>query len=654
MHGEQRRLSSRGLVRVLLLVAVLPIIVQPFLAARDGWLPLSDDAIVAVNAHDVLTTNGPLLGMPSTLTATTDLDEDEVGETHHPGPLQFWVLALPARLFDGAPFVFSLGVAAVNLGAVLIMVLLVRKNLGRAGVALFVPLLAVLYWSFGRSVLADPWNPHIALLPLASFFVVAWRVSDGDIKLIPLALFIGSFVVQTHFMFVITVGVVATVATVGLVLRVRARRHDAEQSITHPPWRRTLIWTAVVFVVCWTPAIWDQLTNDPGNLLGLWRGGSEPDAELYSLSYALQFGVRTIATIPLFARGPLSSSSFAALDDDGPPLYSWFVAAFLVGVLIWGAIVAMRQRRTADARLNAVALAALVGVVLTIDRMPLNFGVIARYRAMQMWVVGMFVWFALCWTAYRFVRDRWTVPRLPERPVRLVLLGAIIATLAIDVAVATGPSPTSLETPENVKMTRGIVRDVLPHLDRNQSYLVRSNGRRIYFGGVQDGVFWELLRRGYDVRADPKVIGLKAAHATDSSVRREVYVTVGELNQYQGQRIAQYFTDVDERRKRHAADLVRLRESLEERTPVVTSQGRGTAAINPDSPIGRTLVALLLPDPDLDTVMQEGVLTDASVAGDIDSDSFDARLAERVFREQRALAERELPVSVYILDRAPT
>jgi hypothetical protein len=363
-------------------LAVLPIIVQPILVARDDWLPLSDDAVVAVRAHDVLSADSPLLGMPSTLAATsTDVDADEIGDTHHPGPLQSWVLAVPARIFDGAPLAVSMGVAVVNIGAVLIMVLLVRKKLGRAALVLFVPLLAVLYWSLGSSVLTDPWNPHMALLPLASFFVVAWCVSDGDIALIPLAVFLASFVVQTHFMFVVTAGTVAAVATVGLVLRQRTRRHDETLSTTPLPWRRTGIWTAIVVVVCWTPALLDQLANDPGNLLGLWRGAGESDATTYSFTYALQFGVRTIATIPLFGRGPLSLPNFAALDDHAPPRYSWVVAAIIVGVLVWGAIVATRHRRTADARLNAVALAALVGVVLTIDRMPINYGVLARYRA---------------------------------------------------------------------------------------------------------------------------------------------------------------------------------------------------------------------------------------------------------------------------------
>ena len=49
---------------------------------------------------------------------------------------------------------------------------------------------------------------------------------------------------------------------------------------------------------------------------------------------------------------------------------------------------------------------------------------------------------------------------------------------------------------------------------------------RLVLGGVEEGVFWELLRRGYEVRAEPDDPGLYEAHAADSSVRRAVYITV--------------------------------------------------------------------------------------------------------------------------------
>jgi hypothetical protein len=265
---------------------------------------------------------------------------------------------------------------------------------------------------------------------------------------------------------------------------------------------------------------------------------------------------------------------------------------------------------------------------------------------MQMWIVGMMVWFALGWTVYGLARDRWAVPRLPARAARLVLVGAIVVTLAIEIAGVVGASPTRLETDENVKLTREIVRDILPHLDRDQSYLVRANGNRLFLGGVKEGVFWELLRRGYDVRAESMDPGLHDAHPTDSSVPHAVHMTVGDLNSYQGQQVAQYYTRDDDRRRRHAADVARLRQSLEERRPVVTDQGRVEAAVNPDTPIGRTLNELLKPDPDFDVVIKEAALIEAAFAGDVESQSFDGPLADRVLREERALVELELPVSV--------
>ena len=71
--------------------AATPVIVSTAHAIRAGWQPAGDDAIIVTRAWDVLTAHSPLVGQYSESGYIT-------GQiVHSPGPLLYWLLALPAR-----------------------------------------------------------------------------------------------------------------------------------------------------------------------------------------------------------------------------------------------------------------------------------------------------------------------------------------------------------------------------------------------------------------------------------------------------------------------------------------------------------------------------------------------------------------------------
>ena len=86
-------------------MAVLPIVVAAVRAIVQHWRPIGDNALVALRAHDVLTSHQPLLGTWSSasLEAGTNLN--------HPGPLLFESVALPVKLLgSNAPMIDALQV----------------------------------------------------------------------------------------------------------------------------------------------------------------------------------------------------------------------------------------------------------------------------------------------------------------------------------------------------------------------------------------------------------------------------------------------------------------------------------------------------------------------------------------------------------------
>ena len=87
LDGPERLVAA--LVGLLL---VLPVVVSAGRAVADDLVPSGDEAGIAVRVHDVLSTDPPLTGLPS----TSDLYGTGI-RTMHPGPIEFYLLALPAR-----------------------------------------------------------------------------------------------------------------------------------------------------------------------------------------------------------------------------------------------------------------------------------------------------------------------------------------------------------------------------------------------------------------------------------------------------------------------------------------------------------------------------------------------------------------------------
>ena len=483
--GARSRVAER-LCLVSVAAALLPIVVATVRGIRRGWLPVGDNALFAIRTHDVFTIeHQPLLGTWSSASGGADV------ELNHPGPLLFQLLAVPARIFDGGTGI-ALGVAIINSAAVIGIAVFAYRRGGPLVATVAMAVTAALGWSMGSELLFEPWGPHSVLLPFLFFIVLVWSVTTGDLVALPLALFVGSFVLQTHLSYSLLVPVLSAWAVAGLLLDLVRRRRDTPDS-----WprlrqraRRMGVVAAVVLVVSWLAPLIEQLTGDgKGNLSRLAEAAGDPgNATGFSLGSRLLVSV--VALPPWWFR----NSFRHALDESASPT-GWRptsvavagVALVLVmGLLALGAWDARRRRDRDDARLLVTGALALVVALATSVISPIGFFGVAAHQFRFLWPAAAFVWLALIVAGVR---------ALGPRPASLVrLTGAFAATTVV---VATLNLPTNGASTSFQASSIAVVHELSDQLHQHDiDGVVRVDGTAAFGDPYGSAVMAELQRRG--------------------------------------------------------------------------------------------------------------------------------------------------------------
>lgn len=154
-----------------LLVLALGVAVHAVGAVRSGWVPSGDDGFWSIMSRSVFSSSPPLLGSSSSGGVTT-------GEAfHHLGPLGFYLLAPFVWLFGSIGV--ALGAAVLNAASVVVAAVAARSGVGRRAGWFVLLGGALLCFTMGSELLVDPWNPHLATLPLWCGLACAWAVLCG-------------------------------------------------------------------------------------------------------------------------------------------------------------------------------------------------------------------------------------------------------------------------------------------------------------------------------------------------------------------------------------------------------------------------------------------------------------------------------------------
>ena len=271
---------------------------------------------------------------------------------HHPGPLYFYLQApLYAAAGQSGAALFA-GAWALNIAAfgVLLSILAGER---RAGLTVGVGTTMLVFAWRVPDILASPWTAHVPILPFLTLAAAAAAIAAGRTRLLPTAVFIASFVVQTDLALAPAVAVMFVLLTPAIVRAVRS----PATSYGH------MILAGVIALVAWLPPIVEMSRNGGGNVAALWTFfGREAAGHSASDAFAAwSFSVTGIV------RDHLELARGGALDLSGA---RWAPAAAIAVTLLTLAttVYSMRRGRSFEAWLGIMVTAASLTTLWSITR----------------------------------------------------------------------------------------------------------------------------------------------------------------------------------------------------------------------------------------------------------------------------------------------
>jgi hypothetical protein len=407
--------------------AAVPVLVSTVHAVNAGWEPAGDDGIILTRAWDVLTSHSPLVGQYSEAGNVT-------GQVvHSPGPLLYWLLALPVRYGNTVDVAVWMG--AVNTLAIIACVALARR---RGGLVLMFAAaigIALMCQSLASESFHDVWNPAAALFPFLLLVFLCWSLACGEHRLLPWVVLVASFVTQTHLTYVAPTAGLLVIGVGGLaVCRVLARRRDrlAKESPrtelrargrerARPIWRWVLA-AVLVGVVCWAPPILDELENSPGNLTLVVRTTSDRGTTLGS-GIGANAVVDAVGWKPWWLHVPASEWSRkndVRVTPSSSASDSTLAMLAALGLVVLLGLWRRRGDLAAAALIGLAMCAALDANVANTPVVPLLAATIG-YTAWWGSILGLWVWLVLAWSLWLSLR--WLA--LASGPVRRRLAAGV-------------------------------------------------------------------------------------------------------------------------------------------------------------------------------------------------------------------------------------
>lgn len=429
------------------LVAPLAALAQ---AVTNDWSPHGDDATVALRTWDVWSGDPPLTGMRST---SGDTGHPELA-SHHPGPLAFYLLALPLALAGGGPLGIALGCVTIAAVASLLTVVWARRLGGEIGVLVLGGGLLLTQWAVGPEALYRPLNPYPALLPTYLALLLAWAAWRGDHRAYAPFAVATAILLQANLAFV-PLGLALTALVVAACLR-RHRRGTPEDPLA----RRDLRRAALVTLVVWLPSLVELLVNRPNNLTQVVRWATSGTGTSIGLGGAFEH-------LSLLAPAPGGFRRFSVemlLQSSTGPAVIGMIVLLLLAVISTGLKVPNgRSSSVWPARVALVANLAMLATAAQLPEWPT-----APYWVVTWLPVVAFSWAAIAWRAVAYVPNETVF--LPLRTV-LPCAAALLALACVLTALTNRPAVA-----EDQAMTR-TARAVVAELGPGEGRALRVQGQ---------------------------------------------------------------------------------------------------------------------------------------------------------------------------------
>ena len=507
------------------LAAELPLAVICLVEIARGWWPTGDDAAIAWRSFDVFSSHTPLVGA---LTEGTNLGQNVV--LHAPGPLQYWLLALPVRIDPAHGALW--GATLMCMAAAALAIEGARAAAGWIGGVVVTAALLVLLDTQVAVLLRPVWNPYFGVIWLFTAIATGWAASTGHLRWWPVVVLAGSIAAQCHEIFGAPIlALVIGSAVCGTMWR---RRTGGRFAMS---WLPTGL---VVGIAAWSFPLVQEWSGHPGNLSLLW---SQAHSGLPTIGIWRGLSALGAATqpIPIWLSRPSVSAPSAAF---------LFIVRLVRGPAVWGvsvmvilaaiAVVGWMRQRKALSCAAAMALVASVGAVGSLAAIPLTHFLSLMYLDVIIWPIGMAAYLVIAWAGVelarllsvaiqRHLRARRGVP--PSTPsgqehratrahsVRFprsypIVLGAVLAPI-MALSAATISSGSMLSTTDLVTFVRPNAIDTTMTMAHAMSKVVGPGpyvlkaigpGNRLFNLTVVLGVGYRLHSTG----SDPILTGLAA------------------------------------------------------------------------------------------------------------------------------------------------
>jgi hypothetical protein len=467
-----RAVAERHPVVVTFTLAVLvtlPAIIAVASTFLEHWYPTGDVS------HTELLLRGiprhpPLVGVA----ARVGNDINNQGYT--PGPSMAYLM-YPVYLAFGRS---SIGMLVSNLTLHLVAIwatlTIVRRWSGWLPTLVLAIGVAVMVRALAPRFFLEPWNVWVPVFAFMLFLVLAWGVSEGHHRAIPLLVAVGTHCLQTHISYVPLVG--AVLAGVSIHLLVKNRGWGDSQM------RRRFVWAVAVLVLMWLPPVIEQFRPNSGNLRRLWDHFTDPPSATVGMKASIKAMIGELNLFGPWINGP------GRAPYDAPNVIGFVLFIVLVG----SGIVAARHRSEFRRAIVLLAGTTFVGLVATAR----IFGNFYDYLIRWMWVL------ALLWSVLSIV----VLLSLLRDSVRGVkghrAFGALVVALVVPVAWgATASAGAEPPYGNDSRLVSGLAPQLEAALpDNDTSRLLRWHDPAA-LGGTAFGLVLEMEKRGIELGVDP-------------------------------------------------------------------------------------------------------------------------------------------------------
>ena len=485
-----------AIASVIVAVILTAIVIWPILDAGRAaldlvWRPSGDWAVLTLRVEDV-GRNTPLVGPYSRF------------GWNHPGPLIYWLLAIPYHLFGDRPEAILAAAATLNAVSVAALSAVAWRRGRLPLVALTMAATAILIHAMGPAMIRDPWNPFITLLPLALTVFLVWSVIEGDFWMWPPLAFLVSFELQSH------IGYLPMLAMLGVSVFAIAWRRKSFNTLlptsTKQRWWVLGLSSAVV-IGCWLPVFLDQVAGT-GNLGAIARYFLSPGDSPAGFGTAFHVAADQLRfpSAPWLGRRELTGLDGALL---GSGLAALVVPILSMAGSLW---LAARTRVLAPLRFQLVVIAtALGGLIATARVTGLLFDWVVRWW----WVIASLWWLSIVWVLWSVLCKRITTQPMQRITTGILAVGAAIVTLAATGPVISSTSSTLPPSPSTSVVLDGFLQQTLDALQGSGPLLVVTTGS--VRGDYGDALRLQIERTGIRVVAEPNMISHLGPQRSESS-----------------------------------------------------------------------------------------------------------------------------------------